>query len=117
MRVLKFRGLHKYGWTYGLLNVLQKCEDGIDPRTVGQFTGLKDATGKEIYEGDVISSYDTDAAVVEFKDDWAAFVARYRDRYFLLDEVVNSPASVNTVKVLGNIYDDPDLCAAKEGVS
>ena len=122
MREIKFRAKHGKEWVYGDLHLNSGkmphihpdpfTSKSIAPDTVGQFTGLKDKNGKEIYEGDIIRSFDSNGDTILHCIVWeeARFVALYKGRNFSskcflkqywLDEFDK--------EVIGNIYDNPKL--------
>ena len=76
----------------------------VDPDTVGQFTGLCDREGKEIFEGDIV------------KNESAGFYGfvKYNDAAFIIylgemNGVLLICLQTCAMKVIGNIYDNPKL--------
>lgn len=80
-REIKFRGLRTdgKGWVYGsFIHNSIDCPCIIDydaeqyeiiPKTIGQFTGLKDKNGKDIYQGDKFNPISENLTyTVVFKD-------------------------------------------------
>ena len=139
-RLIEFRGkakcsieelneagfIHDNGWVYGsyvdgyIINGVVESTDEyiaienwcpVKIKTVGQYTGLKDKNGKEIFEGDIvfaIATYDCANTVVVWDDGgfvlvpckyYKNYISRcgYKDIRFLDKEVV------------GNIHDNPEL--------
>ena len=122
-REIKFRGkrLTDGKWIYGdffrnrrkafittdeiVCNPLASPSDyEVDPDTVGQFTGLCDREGKEIYEGDIVRNESAGfCGVVQYKD--AAFIIFLGEMNGALLICLQTCA----MKVIGNIHDNPEL--------
>lgn len=151
MRTIKFRGKRKFGegWIYGSL-VKETCGDiwifpeddthcnaggdfysenypgigMVDPSTVGQFTGLHDKDGKEIYEGDILDSL-KGRFVIGWGNEHCGFevLQPYRGKYLYLSDLYEDmTASEDATEyepdksewewsIIGNIYDNPEFVA------
>lgn len=118
MREIKFRGkrVNNGVWVHGDLE-RSRCDDTtrihtydvdgaydaqyeVNPCTVGQYTGLKDVNGKEIYEGDIVR-------YIEANDEITTKQVYFIEGAFSpLTEIIWMGDA--ECEVIGNIYDNPE---------
>ena len=91
---------------------IQECNDiihyKVDKNTLGQFTGLLDRNGKEIWEYDIVD-WDGVKLLVEFVDGGFCMHENYEDA--TLHDLFFER---NEINVIGNRFDNPELLKTEE---
>lgn len=128
-REIKFRGLSfDKGWIYG--NLIKSDQSTwiresdyynfkVKTETVGQFTGLHDKNGKEIYEGDIVKITEDILkqkvirlkpiiADIEWSEEYLTYIlitTSVKDAFESLADYLDE----YDIEVIGNIYDNSEL--------
>ena len=126
MRTIKFRGkrIDNGEWVYGAFYpikdervyfIINNCQSidfddnstffngyKVHKKSVGQFTGLHDKNGKEIYEGDIVTD-----GVGKYKIIYDLKLAGYQPYCIFRDD------PENYCEVIGNIFENPEILEKK----
>nr|DAJ66393.1 MAG TPA: YopX protein [Caudoviricetes sp.] len=120
-----FSGVINHSWCFGSLDTTEddraiiiypdrfgnKCRIIVDPKTVGQYTGLKDKNGTKIFEGDVVKRFLLGKMYIfqiGYDNGLASFIGQAGIKFTTFDYDSAEFASAE-FEVVGNIYDNPEL--------
>lgn len=133
MREIKFRAKIKghIGFVFGVpcnvyedkdfqnkwFDSIQYCEGGeflkeyIEENTLGQFTGIKDYSENEIFEGDILSPISSEGYpyLVQFDEGEFCLYSKF-GRWGSISKMRPTCDKLNIkINVIGNIYENPEL--------
>lgn len=74
-----------------------------------QSTGLVDKNGKEIFEVDVLQTYDGELAKVVWNKELGCWEAEFLSEIVDLSEVADIKSNRSDCEIFGNIYENPEL--------
>ena len=104
---------HMENTTYPMNTFWSLLLTGLRRETLGQYTGLKDRTGREIYEGDVVFDHDTEYGGRK------AVVWDQGRCCFELDHLCGHPlvygSAERYLEIVGNIHEQAEAHARPEG--
>ena len=125
MREIKFRGLSlTRNWIHGNLDdqgdmvEIFNRDNGmfskavVMPKTVGQYTGLRDKNGKEIYEGDILKNKREENFKLYWNEEMCAF---YLQNISWLSE--DTPVEFHRMEnfeIIGNIFENKELLEIRD---
>ncbi|MBS6650623.1 YopX family protein [Alistipes putredinis] len=134
MREIKFRGkrLDNGEWLYGSLVILNGryfiFDDAnrheVDPATVGEYTGLKDKNGKDVWEGDIIECIGSDNKPIRHLVRYNDEKGGYSQLLFMGNGLTCRPYDGGLISqnyicemdkyIVGNLHDNPELLKGGE---